>query len=111
MEEEETVNTLNAGHRLMPGPCVFDAFCDDHEVTRSRFTEDQIIGILKEHEAGVSIAGLCRKQGVSDSTLCKGKARYGAMDVSEAKRLKGPEVEVDQETIRGIVFPTNGMPV
>ncbi|WP_283179300.1 transposase [Gemmobacter sp. 24YEA27] len=80
-------------------------------MTRSRFTEDQIIGILTEHDAGVSAVELCRKHSVSDSTLCKGKARYGAMDVSEAKRLKGPEVEEGQETIRGIVFPTNGMPV
>lgn len=60
---------------------------------RSRFTEDPIIGILKEHEAGVSIADLCRKHGVSDATVCKWKAKYGGMDVSEAKRLKGLEDE------------------
>ena len=60
---------------------------------RSRFTEDQIIGILKEHEAGVSVADLCRKHGVSDATVYKWKARYGGMDVSEAKRLKGLEDE------------------
>lgn len=59
----------------------------------SRFTEDQIIGILKEHEAGVSAADLCRKHGVSDATVYKWKARYGGMDVSEAKRLKGLEEE------------------
>lgn len=80
-------------------------------MTRSRFTEDQIIGILTEHDAGVSAVELCRKHGVNDPTLCKGKARYAGMDISKPKRLKGPEVEVDQETIRGIVFPTNGMPV
>jgi len=55
---------------------------------RSRFTEDQIIGILKEHEAGVSVADLCRKHGVSDATVYKWKAKYGGMDVSEAKRLE-----------------------
>ncbi len=60
---------------------------------RSRFTEDQIIGILKEHEAGVSVAELCRKHGVSDATAYKWKAKYGGMDVSEPKRLKGLEDE------------------
>lgn len=59
---------------------------------RSRFTEDQIIGILKEHEAGISVA-LCRKHGVSDATVYNWKAKYGGMDVSEAKRLKGLEDE------------------
>ena len=48
---------------------------------------DQIIGILKEHEAGVSVADLCRKHGVSDATVYEWKAKYGGMDVSEAKRL------------------------
>jgi len=60
---------------------------------RSRFSEDQIIGILKEHEAGVSVADLCRKRGVSDATVYKWKAKYGGMDVSEARRLKGLEDE------------------
>ena len=65
---------------------------------RSRFTEDQIIGILKEHgsivaQNGVSMADLCRKHGVSDATVYKWKAKYGGMDVSEAKRLKGLEDE------------------
>jgi putative transposase len=53
---------------------------------RSRFTEDQIIGILKEHEAGVSVADLCRKHGVSDATVYKWKAKYGGMDVSEGRQ-------------------------
>lgn len=60
---------------------------------RSRFTEDQIIGILKEHETGISVADVCRKHGVSDATVYKWKAKYGGMDVSEAKRLKGLEYE------------------
>jgi putative transposase len=54
---------------------------------RSRFTEDQIIGILKEHEAGVSVADVCREYGVSDATVYKWKAKCGGMDVSDAKRL------------------------
>ena len=53
---------------------------------RNRFTEEQIIGILKEHEAGVSVADLCRKHGVSDASIYKWKAKFGGMDVSEARR-------------------------
>jgi putative transposase len=60
---------------------------------RSRFSEEQIIGILKEHEAGVSVADLCRKHGVSDASIYKWKAKFGGMDVSEAKRLKTLEDE------------------
>ncbi|WGR93095.1 IS3 family transposase [Bradyrhizobium sp. ISRA443] len=60
---------------------------------RSRFSEEQIIGILKEHEAGVSVADLCRKHGVSDASIYKWKAKFGGMDVSEAKRLKALEDE------------------
>ena len=58
---------------------------------RNRFTEEQIIGILKEHEAGVSVADLCRKHGVSDASIYKWKAKFGGMDVSEAKRLRSLE--------------------
>ena len=60
---------------------------------QSRFTEEQIIGILKEHESGVSVADLCRKHGVSDATVYKWNVRFGGMDVSEAKRLKALEEE------------------
>jgi putative transposase len=49
---------------------------------RSRFSEEQIIGILKEHEAAVSVADLCRKHGVSDASIYKWKAKFGGMDVS-----------------------------
>ena len=55
---------------------------------RTRFTEEQIIGILKEQEAGVPVADLCRKHGVSNASVYKWKAKYGGMDVSEARRLK-----------------------
>ncbi|VTZ24976.1 transposase [Methylocella tundrae] len=55
---------------------------------RSRFSEEQIIGILKEHEAGVSVADLRRKHGVSDARTYRWKAKFGGMDVSEAKRLR-----------------------
>jgi putative transposase len=55
---------------------------------RSRFTEEQIIRILKEHESDVSVADLCRKHGVSGASIYKWKAKFGGMEVSEAKRLK-----------------------
>ena len=60
---------------------------------RGRFSEEQIIAILKEHEAGLPVADLCRKHGVSDASIYKWKARYGGMDVSEARRLKTLEEE------------------
>ena len=63
---------------------------------RSRFSEEQIIGTLKEHEAGVSVADLCRKHGVSDASIYKWKAKFGGMDVSEAKRLRTLEDENTQ---------------
>lgn len=60
---------------------------------RSRFSEEQIIGILKEQEAGVPVDELCRKHGVSDASIYKWKARFGGMDVSEARRLRSLEDE------------------
>lgn len=49
---------------------------------RNRFTDEQIIGILKEHEAGTPVSELCRKHGVSDASIYKWKAKFGGMDVS-----------------------------
>lgn len=60
---------------------------------RSRFSEEQIIGILKEHQAGLGAAELCRKHGISDATFYKWRAKYSGMEVSEAKRLKALEDE------------------
>jgi putative transposase len=60
---------------------------------KSRFTQEQIIGILKEHHAGLSAGDLCRKHGISDATFYKWRARYGGMDVSDARKLKALEEE------------------
>ena len=60
---------------------------------RSRCTEEQIIGILREQETGVPVADLCRKHGLSSPTFYKWKAKFGGMDVSEARRLKTLEDE------------------
>jgi putative transposase len=60
---------------------------------RSRFTEEQIIGMLKEQEAGMPTADVCRKHGVSAATFYKYKARFGGLEVSDARRLKALEDE------------------
>ena len=55
---------------------------------RSRFSDERIIAILKEHAAGVATADLCRKHGISDATFYKWRSRYGGMEISDARRLK-----------------------
>lgn len=60
---------------------------------RSRFSEEQIIAMLKEQEAGLPTAEVCRKHGVSSATFYKWKAKYGALEVSDARRLKALEDE------------------
>ena len=60
---------------------------------RSRFSEEQIIGILKEHQARRGVAELCRKYGISDATFYKWRSKYGGLEVSEAKRLRSLELE------------------
>ena len=65
----------------------------DGQMKRARFTEEQIIAVLKEHEAGVKTADLARKYGISEATIYNWKAKFGGMDVSEARRLKALEEE------------------
>src|SRR6202034_2085312 len=65
----------------------------DRTMKRSRFTEEQIIAVLREQEAGVSTAEVCRKHGISTATFYGWKAKFGGMEVSEAKRLKQLEDE------------------
>jgi putative transposase len=60
---------------------------------RGRFTEDQIIGVLREHEAGVKTSELCRKHGISDATFYNWKAKYGGLTVSDTARLRALEDE------------------
>ncbi len=60
---------------------------------KSRFYEEQIIGILKEHQAGSAVAEICRKHGISDATFYAWRSKYGGLEVSDAKRLKSLEEE------------------
>ncbi len=63
---------------------------------RKRYTEEQIISILKEHEAGASVPSLSRRHGVTETTIYRWKSKYGGMEVSDAKRLR----ELEQENAK-----------
>jgi putative transposase len=63
---------------------------------KTRFTEAQIIAILKKQEAGIKVSDICRENGISDATFYNWKAKYGGMDVNELKRIK----QIEQENAR-----------
>jgi putative transposase len=65
----------------------------DGQIKCTRFSDEQIIGILKEQEAGVVTADVCRRRGISEATFYKWKAKFGGLEVSEAKRLRTLEEE------------------
>ena len=67
----------------------------------SRFTEEQIIGVLKQAEAGMKTAEICRQQGISSATYYKWKAKYGGLEVSEARRLR--QLEDENRRLKHIV--------
>jgi len=68
---------------------------------RARFTEEQIIAVLKEHEAGAKTADLARKHGISEATIYNWKAKFGGMDVSEARRLR--QLEDENRRLKSLV--------
>ena len=68
---------------------------------KSRFTEEQIIGVLKAAQAGQKVGDLCRKHGISEHTFYRWRAKYGGMDVSDARRLK--ELEDENRRLKHVV--------
>jgi putative transposase len=70
-----------------------DSVEEETEMKKSRYSEEQIIAVLKESQAGIPTAELCRKHGISDATFYNWRNRYGGMEVSDARRLKSLEGE------------------
>jgi putative transposase len=70
--------------------------CQEAQMKKSRFSETQVVAILKEADAGVAVKELCRKHGISDATYYNWKSKYGGMDASDLKRMKELEAELSQ---------------
>jgi putative transposase len=77
---------------------------------KSRFTEEQIIGVLHEQEAGLPTADLCRKHGISPATFYQWQAKFGGLEVSETRRLRTLEAEMAVSTNSGPLVLTNSGP-
>ena len=87
---------------------------------KGRFTEEQIIGVLKQHEAGHKVAELAREIGVSEGTIYTWKSKYGGMEVNEAQKLKGlddenrrlkhlvADLSLDKEVLKAVIRKTGG---
>ena len=73
-------------------------------VQRSRFSEEQIIAVLKEQEAGMATADVCRRYGVSSATFYKWKSKYGGLEVSDARRLR--QLEQENERLKKLLADT-----
>jgi putative transposase len=74
---------------------------------RSRFTEEQIIGVLREHDAGVKTAVLCHRHGISDATFYNWKAKYDGLTVSDAARLRAqPDADADKAALARMALRT-----
>ena len=73
---------------------------------KTRFTEPQIMAVLREAESGVAVPAVCRTHGISTASFYKWRAKYGGMDTSMMSQMKATEAEEDQETVWGTVFPT-----
>jgi putative transposase len=80
---------------------IINASSKEAVVKKVRYTEEQMIGVLKEAEAGMPIVELCRKHGISDATYYNWKAKYGGMTVSDAKKLK--QLEDENRRLKQIV--------
>jgi putative transposase len=72
-----------------------------HEMRQSRYTEEQIIGVLKQAEAGIKTAEICRQHGISSATFYKWKGKYGGLEISEARRLR--QLEDENRRLKQIV--------
>jgi putative transposase len=70
---------------------------------KSRYTEEQLIGVLKESEAGMETGELCRKHGISQQTFYRWKAKYGGLEVSEAQRLRLRQLEEENRKLKQLV--------
>ena len=78
---------------------------------KTRFTEPQIMAVLREAESGVAVPAICRTHGISTASFYKWRAKYGGMDASMMSQMKAMEAEEDKKTVWETVFPTMEPPL